>query len=282
MAEVRLGLIGDHIAASHAPRLHALAGALWGIEIRYDLLVPAELGLGFEALFERCADGSYHGINVTHPYKERAAMRVEIENPRVRAMGAVNLVRFDQDGPRGFNTDHSGFLAAFRSKFGTGMPGAVCQIGAGGAGKAIGFAMAALGAAAIRIVDVDRSRARALAGALRSIYPGLDAAAAVSLDEAVAGARGLVNCSPVGMIGHDGTPVPRPLMQGAAWAFDAVYTPVRTRFLTDAEASGLDTLSGYELFFHQGADGLEIFLGGTVDRGRLRKVLSTPYRTPDD
>ena len=168
-------------------------------------------------------------------------MRVEIENPRVRAMGAVNLVRFDQDGPRGFNTDHSGFLAAFRSKFGTGMPGAVCQIGAGGAGKAIGFAMAALGAVAIRIVDVDRSRARALAGALRSAYPGLDAAAAASLDEAVAGARGLVNCSPVGMTGHDGTPVPRPLMQGAAWVFDAVYTPVRTRFLTDAEASGLDT-----------------------------------------
>ena len=282
MAEVRLGLIGDNIAASHAPRLHALAGALCGIEIRYDLLVPAELGLGFEALFERCADGSYHGINVTHPYKERAAMRVEIENPRVRAMGAVNLVRFDQDGPRGFNTDHSGFLAAFRSKFGTGTPGTVCQIGAGGVGKAIGFALAALGAAAIRLVDVDRSRARALAGALRSAYPGLDATAAASLDEAVAGARGLVNCSPVGMTGHDGTPVPRPLMQGAAWAFDAVYTPVRTRFLTDAEASGLDTLSGYELFFHQGADGLEIFFGGTVDRIRLRKVLSTPYRTPDD
>ena len=282
MAEVRLGLIGDHIAASHAPRLHALAGALWSIEIRYDLLVPAELGLGFEALFERCADGSYHGINVTHPYKERAAMRVEIENPRVRAMGAVNLVRFDQDGPRGFNTDHSGFLAAFRSKFGTETPGAVCQIGAGGAGKAIGFAMAALGAAAIRLVDVDRSRARALARALRSAYPGLDAAAATSLDEAVAGARGLVNCSPVGMAGHDGTPVPRPLMQGAAWAFDAVYTPVRTRFLTDAEASGLDTLSGYELFFHQGADGLEIFLGNAVDRDRLRQALGNSNRVPSD
>ena len=280
MAKIRLGLIGDNIAASHAPRLHALAGALRGIEIRYDLLVPAELGLGFDALFERCADGSYHGINVTHPYKERAAMRVEIENPLVRSMGAVNLVRFDQDGPRGFNTDHSGFLAAFRSKFVTEMPGAVCQIGAGGAGRAIGFALAELGAAAIRLVDVERSRARALAGALRSTYPGLDAAAAASLDEAAAGACGLVNCSPVGMAGHDGTPVPRPLMQGAAWVFDAVYTPVRTRFLADAEASGLDTLSGYELFFHQGADGFEIFLGEAIDRTRLRQALGKPGRAP--
>ena len=48
MALVRLGLIGDNIAASHAPRLHVLAGALHGIEVRYDLLVPAEFGLGFD------------------------------------------------------------------------------------------------------------------------------------------------------------------------------------------------------------------------------------------
>ena len=45
MAKIRLGLIGDNIAASQAPRLHALAGALRGIEVRYDLLVPAEFGL---------------------------------------------------------------------------------------------------------------------------------------------------------------------------------------------------------------------------------------------
>ena len=281
MTKIRLGLIGDNIAASRAPRLHALAGALGGIEVRYDLLVPAEFGLEFDALFERCANGSYHGINVTHPYKERAVARVEIEDPLVRAMGAVNLVRFEVGRARGFNTDYSGFVAAYRAKFGAGPPGVVCQVGAGGAGKAVGFALAGLGAEAIRLVDVDQERARALAGALRSAYPGVDAAAA-SMDEAIEGARGLVNCSPVGMAGHDGTPIPRSLMQRAAWAFDAVYTPVRTQFLADAEAAGLDTLSGYELFFHQGADGFEIFFDGRVDRDRLRKVLSTPDRALED
>ena len=276
MEKARLGLIGDNIAASQAPRLHALAGALQGIAVRYDLLVPAELGLGFDELFDRCADGSYHGINVTHPYKERAAARVEIENPLVRAMGAVNLVRFAPDRPRGFNTDYSGFLSAYRAKFGTDAPGIVCQVGAGGAGKAIGFALAELGAEAIRLVDIDRDRAQALAGALRAAYPGLDAAAIASLEEAVAGAQGLVNCSPVGMVGHDGTPISPPLMQGAAWAFDAVYTPIHTRFLADAAAVGLDTVSGFELFFHQGADGFEIFFGRRVDRVPLRKVLGEP------
>ena len=276
MAQVRLGLIGDNIAASHAPRLHVLAGALHGIEVRYDLLVPGDLGLGFDALFERCADGGYHGINVTHPYKERAAARVVVENPLLRAMGAVNLVRFDPDRPRGFNTDHSGFVAAYRAKFGLESPGIVCQVGAGGAGRAIGFALAGLGADAIRVVDVDGGRARTLAGALRSACPGLEATAVERLEEAAAGARGLVNCSPVGMVGHDGTPIPREYMQGAAWAFDAVYTPLDTRFLKDAAATGLDALGGYELFFHQGADGAEIFLGRSVDRARLRRALGEP------
>ena len=280
MALVRLGLIGDNIAASHAPRLHVLAGALHGIEVRYDLLVPDDLGLGFDALFERCAGGGYHGINVTHPYKARAAARVVVENPLLRAMGAVNLVRFDPDRPRGFNTDYSGFVAAYRAKFGLESPGIVCQVGAGGAGRAIGFALAGLGADAIRVVDVDGDRARTLAGALRSAYPGLEATAVERLEDAAAGARGLVNCSPVGMVGHDGTPIPREHMQGAAWAFDAVYTPLDTRFLTDAAATGLDALGGYELFFHQGADGAEIFLGCSVDRARLRNALGEPGPAP--
>ena len=279
MTKIRLGLIGDNIAASRAPRLHALAGALRGIEVRYDLLVPAEFGLEFDALFERCANGSYRGINVTHPYKERAVARVEIEDPLVRAMGAVNLVRFEVGRAGGFNTDYSGFVAAYRAKFGAGPPGVVCQVGAGGAGKAVGFALAGLGAEAIRLVDVDQERARALAGALRSAYPGVDAAAA-SMDEAIEGAQGLVNCSPVGMAGHDGTPIPRSLMQGADWAFDAIYTPVDTQFLIDAAAAGLDTLSGYELFFHQGADGFEIFFDGLVDRVRLRRALGEPGPVP--
>ena len=273
MKRVRLGLIGDNIAASQAPRLHTLAGAIRGIAVRYDLLVPAAAGLGFDALFDRCANGTYHGINVTHPYKERAAARVEIGNPLVRAMGAVNLVRFESDRRRGFNTDYTGFLCAWRAKFGTDAPGAVCQVGAGGAGKALGFALAELGAEAIRLLDVDRGRAQALAASLRAAYPGLNAARCASLKEAAAGARGLVNCSPVGMVGHDGTPIPREHMHRAAWAFDAVYTPVDTQFLADAASAGLETLSGFELFFHQGAEGFEIFFGGSVDRARLRQAL---------
>ena len=149
-------------------------------------------------------------------------------------------------------------------------------MGAGGVGRAVAFGLAALGAEAIRLVDLDRARAERLAAALREARPETEATATASLEDAAAGARGIVNCSPVGMVGHDGTPVPRGLMRGSEWAFDAVYTPVDTRFLTEAAAAGLDTLSGYELFFEQGADCTEIFLGGPIDRPRLRRALAEP------
>ena len=277
MEKVRLGLIGDNIAASKAPRLHAAAGRMRGVEVTYDLLVPAEQGVGFDELFDRCAAGGYRGINVTYPYKERAAARVRIESPLVRAMEAVNTVVFGPDGPRGFNTDHTGFVAAWRAAFGADRrPGAVCQVGAGGVGRAVAFGLAALGAEAIRLLDLDRGRAERLAAALREVRPGTNTTAAASLEDAARGAHGIVNCSPVGMVGHEGTPVPRDLLPGAAWAFDAVYTPADTRFLAEAAAAGLETLSGYELFFEQGADGTEIFLGGAVDRARLRQALAEP------
>ena len=89
-------------------------------------------------------------------------------------------------------------------------------------------------------------------------------------------ASGLINCTPVGMVGHEGTALPRRLMAGAAWAFDAVYTPVDTQFLQDAEAEGLTTLSGYELFFFQGVEAWTIFSGRQVDQSALRKALDEP------
>ena len=276
MEMVRIGLIGDNIAASRAPRLHALAGRMRGVEVIYDLLVPAEQGAGFDELFERCVSGGYHGINITHPYKERAAARVEIDAPLVRAMGAVNTVLPGADGPRGFNTDHTGFITAWRTRFQPARPGVVCQVGAGGVGKAVAFGLAELGAEAIRLVDLDRARAERLAAVLRETRPGVEVTAAASLEQAASRAHGIVNCSPVGMVGHDGTPVPRGLMVGSAWAFDAVYTPADTRFLADAAATGLDVLSGDELFFEQGLDCTEIFLGGRVDRARLRQALAEP------
>lgn len=271
---LRLGLIGDNIGASRAPRFHVLAGRQNGLDVTYDRLVPQEMGRDFDALFDHVMGAGYHGINITYPYKERAALRVRIDDPGVRALGAVNTVLFDGATARGFNTDYSGFIAAWRKARGDALPGAVLVIGAGGVGRAISFALASLGADEIRLADTDPGRAEGLAASLRASFGGVRVRAGTVVAALSTGAAGIVNATPVGMIGHDGTPLPQASMQGAQWAFDAVYTPVDTRFLCEAHASGLHTISGFELFIGQAVDAWHLFSGLPLDEARLRAELA--------
>ncbi|WP_168217288.1 shikimate dehydrogenase family protein [Paracoccus liaowanqingii] len=271
---ILLGLIGDNIAASQSPRLHRLAGAQNGRRVRYDSLIPAIEGLEFDALFARCASGGYRGINVTYPYKEIVADRLRIDDPLVKAIGACNTVLFDEGGPRGFNTDYSGFVAASRRMRGDRAPGTVLMIGAGGVGRAVAFGLIALGTTEIRLADRDAGKAEALAEALRQARPGLVVRTGTDAAALAPGAQGLINCTPVGMVGYDGTPLPAALMAGAEWVFDAVYTPVQTQFLQDAAAAGLDIISGYELFVGQGVDAWDLFTGLPLDEARLRDDLA--------
>jgi shikimate dehydrogenase len=273
---IRLGLIGDNIAASQSPRLHRLAGRQVQHIVSYDQIVPRHLGLDFDQTFALCAAGSYRGVNVTYPYKEAVTARVRIDDPLVRAMGAVNTVVFEADGPHGFNTDHSGFMAAYRAARGSQPPGRTLMIGAGGVGKAVAFGLVALGLSEIAIADRDVDKAEALCAALRQVRPGLDASAGADAEAMAQGAAGIINCTPVGMTGLEGTPLARSALQGAAWAFDAVYTPVETQFLRDAADHGLSIISGYELFFHQGVDAWRIFTGLGLDPARLRAALQDP------
>ncbi len=135
------------------------------------------------------------------------------------------------------------------------------------------FGLIALGAEEIRIVDIDQAKARLLARTLQTARPGLPVIVTADFNIAAAKADGLINCTPVGMVGHGGTPLPRELMSTAAWAFDVVYTPLNTQFLQDAKAEGLDIMSGYELFFYQGINAFEIFCDQRVDEAKLRDRL---------
>jgi shikimate dehydrogenase len=278
---IRLGLIGDNIAASHSPRLHVLAGAQIGVRVVYDLIVPRERGKPFEAVLGDAATQGYRGVNVTYPYKERAAGLVRIDDPLVRAIGSVNTILFGQDAPRGFNTDHSGFVTAYCRARGSRPTGAVVVVGAGGVGKAIAFALARLGCRELRIADTDGPKAEALLAAVRAAFPDLGGVAGADAMQMSGGAAGLINCTPIGMIGHDGSPLPAEAMSGADWAFDAVYTPPDTQFLRDAQAAGLQAIFGYELFLAQGIDAWALFTGLPVDKARLEADLRARFPHPD-
>jgi shikimate dehydrogenase len=271
---IRLGLIGDNIRDSRSPDLHRLAGRLCGLEVEYELLIPRELGRDFDEVFRRCRDDGLRGVNVTYPYKELVVSRLAIRSPDVGRVGTSNTVVFTPDGPVGHNTDYLGFIAAYRAHFGARPAGRVAIVGAGGVGRAIAFALAALGASELRLIDAEPARAVRLAGALGTLSPAPGVRAESDVAAVLRGADGVVNCTPIGMTGRPGSAIPAHLLGGQSWAFDAVYTPVETEFLRAAGAAGMDTLSGYELFFQQGIKAFELFTGRVPPLDALRQQLT--------
>ena len=270
---IKLGLIGDNITRSKSPRLHRTAGQLAGLDVTYDRLIPKDMDLTFDEVFAQARDSGFRGINVTYPYKELVTKKVNVSDPLVRAIGAVNTIVFEADGPQGFNTDYTGFMSAYRKVRGDANPGTVCLIGTGGVGKAVAFGLIGLAARVIRCVDLDGDKARALAEPLRGLGSDTEVETYSDAIAAAEGADGIINCTPLGMVGIGGTPLPGEAMTGATWAFDAVYTPVDTQFLQDAEKAGVTVISGYELFFGQGVDAWKIFTGTDIDQAALRDAI---------
>jgi shikimate dehydrogenase len=268
-----LGLIGDNIAASRAPELHRLCGKVSGLAVTYDLLVPRDLNLDFDGVFDRAQKDGYRGLNITYPYKEKVVSRLAVDDASVKAIAACNTVVFDRPRPWGANTDYTGFIAAYRSSYGTASPGLVAMAGSGGVGKAIAFALAGLGAKALHLFDVERAKSERLKHALAEVFPAIAVRIATSIEEACASADGLINGTPLGMEGIGGTAFPPALLTGKRWAFDAVYTPVETEFVREARGAGLQVMSGYELYFYQGIDAFRIFTGFDIDAAILRKAL---------
>jgi len=200
-----------------------------------------------------------------------AECALSVDSPDIARIGACNTVLFDPQGPRGFNTDYTGFRAAWAGRFGDAAPGRGVMFGAGGVGRAVGFALAALGAEALTIVDPVPGRAEALAQDLART--GVTARAGTLQD--LARADGVVNATPLGMVGYGGSPVPEGAFPACRWAFDAVYTPVDTAFCRQASAAGARVLSGYALYFHQGIDAFALFTGRAVpDPDLLRRALA--------
>jgi shikimate dehydrogenase len=271
---VRVGLVGDNIAASRAPDLHHAAARLCGIDVVYERLVPSDLGLTFDQVVVRAKADGFRGLNITYPYKEQVLRFATIENPVLEAIGACNTILFGEP-TTGLNTDYTGYIAAFKGRFGDVPPGVVAMAGSGGVGKAIAFALARLGAKSLRLFDIDEHKSQVLAKALQKSEPAMSVHIAPTLQKACDGADGLINCTPMGMVGYGGNAFAGIPPAGRKWVCDAVYTPLETTFLNESKAAGVDILSGYELFLYQGLHAFELFTGRKVDATALRQALAT-------
>lgn len=262
------GLIGAPIAHSASPAMHERAAEALGAHCHYQLIEVA--GAGHEelrALLDGVRRLGFSGVNITFPYKEEVVPLLDELSPGARAIGAVNTVVVRNGRLVGYNTDTTGFARAVGHLVAASSRGPVALIGTGGVGKAIAFALAGLHVAELNIYDADPTKAAHLA---RQLQSDQKLRISESVEDALRGAVGLVNATPIGMLPNRDTPVPEALLHRGLWVADAVYSPLWTPLLIAAKASGADVMTGRDLAIHQAADGFELFTGlkpSTVEMG---------------
>jgi shikimate dehydrogenase len=252
------GLIGAPIAHSASPAMHERAAEALGLRGHYQLIeVAGADAAGLGMMLEGVRRLGFAGVNVTFPYKEAVVPLLDELAPGAAAMAAVNTVVVKDGRLIGHNTDTTGFARAVTPLLAP-SGNAVAVIGTGGVGKAIAFALASLEVTDLRIFDSEPARAEKLA-ALLAKQGG--ARVAKSVEDALEGATGLVNGTPVGMLPNRGMPVPAALLRETLWVADAVYSPLITPLLAAAQAKGARIMTGRELAIYQAADAFELFTG---------------------
>jgi shikimate dehydrogenase len=253
------GLLGAPIAQSAAPAMHERAAAALDLRCHYQLIEVTGAGREeLKLLLEGVRRLGFAGINVTFPYKEAVLELLDELSPGAARIRAVNTVVVRGNRLIGHNTDTTGFARAVAPLVEASSHGAVAVIGAGGAGKAIAFALAGLGVTDLRIFDCDHAKAAQLAARLEGDG---GARAAHNVEDALHGVVGVVNGSPVGMSPGLGTPVPDTLLHAGLWVADAVYSPLWTPLLTSAKSRGATVMTGRELAIYQAVDAFELFTG---------------------
>src|ERR1700754_1996253 len=184
------GLIGAPIAHSASPAMHERAAEALGLRGHYQLIEVAGADTaGLSMMLEGVRRLGFAGTNVTFPYKEAVVPLLDELAPTAATMAAVNTVVVKDGRLIGHNTDTTGFARAVKSLLAP-SGNAVAVIGTGGVGKAIAFALASLKVSDLRIFDSEPARAERLAALLA---PHGGARVAVSVEDALAGATGLVN-----------------------------------------------------------------------------------------
>ena len=272
--ERRFGVIGDPIEHSLSPAL--FAGFFERFKLhdrcRYEAFrVRAEELLQFVAWARR----ELAGFNVTIPHKERITAHLDGLDPTARALGAVNVVANRSGELWGFNTDVAGFLAPLRARK---LDGALrgkraVVLGAGGAARAVVFALQALGVREVVLANRTRERAARLARWAQDQAHGLTVTPVAleggALKDALSGAALLVNATPVGMWPRvDASPLPPKALEGlheGLIVYDLVYNPRETRLLREARARGAVVVDGLGMLVAQALEALKIWLPELVD-----------------
>ncbi len=266
-------VIGDPIEHSKSPVIHKFWIDALGIaaDYRREHVVAADLA----AYIARSrADADWRGCNVTIPHKIAIMDLVDDLGDVRHSIGAMNTVLRQPDGTLiGTNTDAAGFAAPIAAmNLAEDLAGqSVVVIGAGGAARAVLFALARLGVGHVTIINRSPLKAAGLLatfglkGAVQPLGAPLPRAALV------------VNASALGMTGQAPLDLDLAGLPDDAVVYDIVYAPLETSLLAQARRRGLDTIDGLDMLIGQAALAFELFFGQTPPRDRdaeLRMLLT--------
>ena len=252
------GVMGWPVDHSRSPRLHNYWLARHAIDGAYVPLAVAPDGLedavrGLPAL-------GFAGANVTIPHKEAVIPFLDAVDPAAARIGAVNTIVVQDGRLHGSNTDGFGFLENLMAGAPTWRAdaGPVVMVGAGGAAKAVAWALIDAGIPALRIVNRTRARADRLAEELGTAASVVDWSARA---EALREATLVVNTTALGMIGQPPLDLDLTHLPTGSVVNDIVYQPAETPLLAAARARGNVAVEGIGMLLHQARPGFRAWFG---------------------
>jgi len=213
------------------------------------------------------------GVLVTMPHKQRMMAFVDDLHPTARQVGALNVIRCDDEG-RWVGAIFDGLGCVLGMQWEGNHPAnkSVLLLGAGGAGRAIAFAVASAGAQSLAIFDVDERRAEDLAESV---------AAATRCNTRVGapdpqGYEIVINATPLGMKPDDPMPVDPNRLKAGSIVVDIINSPDPTPLCLAARARGCRTQSGRAMHEGQAVYALRFLGFDYLPEGKSVSDISVP------
>lgn len=263
---VLAGVFGWPVGHSQSPRLHGYWLDRYKIDGAY--LPLATNPENFEEALRALPKLGFAGANVTVPHKEQALKLVDHLDQGAEVIGAVNTLVVQPDGSlAGTNTDAFGFIENLKTQapMWQANQGPAMVLGAGGAARAVIFALIQAGTSEIRLTNRTAERAEQLAAEFSTLAGKISVVAWDERDQALASVGTLVNTTTLGMSGKGELTLPLDDLPAAALVTDIVYTPLLTPLLKSAESRGNTVVDGLGMLLHQARPGFEAWFGVAPD-----------------
>lgn len=247
-------LLAHPAGHSISPTMHNAAFKHLGLAFNYQAydVPPEKLADAIAMLRQENTAGS----NVTVPHKQAVMPYMDSLSDVAKQIGAVNTI-VNKDGKlHGDNTDASGYLRSLQDIAFSPEGKTVTMIGAGGAARAVLYAMLEAKASKVYIYNRTTEKAAALA----HDFANLGDVATVTIDnlkDTIITSQLLINTTSVGMV-KDGidprlSPIPDDFLPLEGLVSDIIYKPRQPRLLANAAKAGLATQHGLGMLVYQGA-----------------------------